>query len=327
MDATTDLHVSSNGSGAPEISQGLNLVGKLQRFISHKDFLLECLKKNITPRGHGQPKKARVPRGPRNTGKIANRHFRRKNPVKDCSEPAQVINLSTVELSKEQEHLLSRGPKFCPTPASYNERQLLDDSLEGLRRVRLKEYWYDEEVPVLIPTRPKFNKKNYWEPPKGRDNSLDAFCSTVVSRVTAHAPRLPKQRNISRKSQEALQQLRDLVQKRILRISPADKGGAVVVQSFSQYHEEGSCVTQSTTALHRKTPVKISRSSPMNLYTICMDRKKLMISAVNGLQSRRMMSKHQHFTIFPRCTRTTRTHQVAPLYRVSVGPRNVCQSW
>ncbi|KAL8564786.1 hypothetical protein ACOMHN_003632 [Nucella lapillus] len=110
MDATTDLHVSSNGSGAPEISQGLNLVGKLQRFISHKDFLLECLKKNITPR--------------------------------------------------------------------------------------------------------------------------------VVSRVTAQAPRLPKQRNISRKSQEALQQLRDLVQKRILRISPADKGGAVVVQSFSQYHEE-----------------------------------------------------------------------------------------
>ncbi|KAL8616495.1 hypothetical protein ACOMHN_036527 [Nucella lapillus] len=50
MAAATDLHVSSNGSGAPEISQGLNLVGKLQCFISHKDFLLECLKKNITPR-------------------------------------------------------------------------------------------------------------------------------------------------------------------------------------------------------------------------------------------------------------------------------------
>ncbi|KAL8574955.1 hypothetical protein ACOMHN_052120 [Nucella lapillus] len=92
--------------------------------------------------------------------------------------------------------------------------------------------------PSLSPTRPKFYKKNYWEPPKGRDDSLDTFCSTVVSRVTAHAPRLPKQRNISRKSQEALQQLRDLVQKIILRISPADKGGAVVVQSFNQYHEE-----------------------------------------------------------------------------------------
>ncbi|KAL8599326.1 hypothetical protein ACOMHN_008041 [Nucella lapillus] len=223
--------------------------------------------------GYGQPKKSRVPRGARNTGKKANCHFRRKNPIKNCSEPAQVINLSTVELSKEQEQLLSRGPKFCPTPASYSERQLLDDSLEGLRRVRLKEYWYDEEAPVLIPRRPKeywydeeapvliprrpkeywydeeapvliprrpkFYKKNYWEPPKGRDDSLDAFCSTVVSRVTAHEPRLPKQRNIRRKSQEAtLQQLRDLVQKRILRISPADKGGAVVVQSFSQYHKE-----------------------------------------------------------------------------------------
>ncbi|KAL8562852.1 hypothetical protein ACOMHN_004544 [Nucella lapillus] len=103
---------------------------------------------------------------------------------------------------------------------------------------RPKEYRYDEEAPVLIPTRPKFYKKNYWEPPKGRVDSLDAFCSIVVSRVTAHAPRPPKQRNISRKSQEALQQLRDLVQKRILRISPADKGGAVVVPSFSQYHEE-----------------------------------------------------------------------------------------
>ncbi|KAL8598101.1 hypothetical protein ACOMHN_030387 [Nucella lapillus] len=217
-----------------------------------------------TATGHGQPKKSRVPRGPRNTGKIANRHFRRKNPVKDCSEPAQVINLFTVELSKEQEQLLSRGPKFCPTPASYNEWQLLDDSFEGLRRVRLKEYWYDEEVPVLIPTRPKFYKKNYWEPPKGRDDSLDAFCSTVVSRVTAHAPRLPKQRNISRKSQEALQQLRDLVQKRILRISPADKGEAVVVQSFSQYHEEAMrqlCNTEPYRTSQEDTSQDIAKQS------------------------------------------------------------------
>ncbi|KAL8562851.1 hypothetical protein ACOMHN_004543 [Nucella lapillus] len=68
----------------------------------------------------------------------------------------QKINLSTVQLSKEQEQLLSRGPKFCPTPASCNERQLLDDSSEGLRRVRLKEYRYDEEAPYTaqgVPVR------------------------------------------------------------------------------------------------------------------------------------------------------------------------------
>jgi hypothetical protein len=110
--------------------------------------------------------------------------------------------------------------------------ELLEDTLEGLRKIRLKEFWFDEEVPTLIPTKPKFYKKNCWQSPSGRDEALDAYCATldaygatvdaycatldaycatVVSRVKAHIPKSPQRRNISKDSRKALAELKDLV--------------------------------------------------------------------------------------------------------------------
>ena len=103
--------------------------------------------------------------------KRKNRHFRRKGTTTPA-EPSQVINLSSTQLNAEQMELLSCGPKFCPTPGSYNEVQLLEDTLESLRRIRLKEFWLDEEVPTSIPKRPKFYKKKLLGTPKRQKRSL-----------------------------------------------------------------------------------------------------------------------------------------------------------
>jgi hypothetical protein len=168
--------------------------------------------------------------------KKRNRHFRRKRTK--TMEPVQVVNLSSTTLSEEQTHLLSFGPKFCPTPKSYDEVQLLEDMQEGLRRVRLKEFWFDEDTPAQIPSTLKFYRKTLWQPPKDRDAALEAYSSNILTRTTSYVPQPPKHQNISRASRLALSQLKKMVQDRTIRISTADKGGAIVVQDFDQYCQE-----------------------------------------------------------------------------------------
>ncbi|KAL8578723.1 hypothetical protein ACOMHN_045711 [Nucella lapillus] len=62
--------------------------------------------------------------------------------------------------------------------------------------------------------------------------------SLPESTVLAHAPQPPKGQNLNKKSNEALAKLRQMVQNRTIRISLADKGGAIVVQDYIQYQEE-----------------------------------------------------------------------------------------
>jgi hypothetical protein len=153
-------------------------------------------------------------------------------------EPKQVINLSSIELSADQTHVLSFGPKFCPTPGKVNKLGLLEDTTEGMRKLRLKEYFLDEDTPNQIKVRPKFYKKTFWCPPAGRDDGLDAYCSSVMARVKSFQPCAVKRRNITRTSQQAINDLRKLVDDCAIRIIPADKGGAVVVQDYEDYKAE-----------------------------------------------------------------------------------------
>jgi hypothetical protein len=168
--------------------------------------------------------------------KRRNRRFVRRFPqTPDCK---QVINLSTLELTDEQTHVLSFGPKFCPTPTHMNKLQLLEDVCEGLRKIRLKEFFLQDNTPTQLPTRPKFYKKTYWCPPTGRDEALDAYCSTIQINVRAFQPVPNKKKNIDKNSHKAIQELKRMVDERKIRIVPADKGGAVVVQDFEDYKTE-----------------------------------------------------------------------------------------
>lgn len=165
-----------------------------------------------------------------------NRHFRRRHNMEP--EPNQVINLSSITLTKVQIYILSRGTKFCPTPRSYNELMFQEDIGEGNRRLRLREFFYEENAPAQLPARPKFYKKSMWRPPEGRDRALDAFCWTVESMTANHRPAPVRNKNLNKEQKQALSELRELVAERKIRISPADKGGAVVVQDVEAYEQE-----------------------------------------------------------------------------------------
>ena len=165
-----------------------------------------------------------------------NRRFRR--PPVPKPGPKQVVNLSSVTLTEDQKYVLSLGPKFCPTPGSYNEMQLLEDIHEGNRRLRLKEFWHDDDAPNQQATKGKFYKKTGWCLPAGRDAALDAYCSLLESKTRNHIPQPTKHQNLRKSHRQAIKELRQLVLDRKIRISPADKGGAIVIQNFDDYIKE-----------------------------------------------------------------------------------------
>ncbi|KAL8609253.1 hypothetical protein ACOMHN_036697 [Nucella lapillus] len=106
----------------------------------------------------------------RNKKERRNRHFRRRPAP--SPESCQVVNLSTEAITR----VLSPGLKFCPTPRTYNELKLLGDVMEGNRHLRLKEFFFDDNTPNQLPTRPQFYKRTMWQPPKDRDQALETYC-------------------------------------------------------------------------------------------------------------------------------------------------------
>ena len=95
-----------------------------------------------------------------------------------------MINLSGVALDDQEINLLSRGLSFCPTPRQANNEIILDD-LEGyFRRLRLKEFFLDEEEENdNAETQSQFRPSSKWMPPKGRDTALETYIKKVRTDV------------------------------------------------------------------------------------------------------------------------------------------------
>jgi hypothetical protein len=154
----------------------------------------------------------------------------------DTLDRGKVVNLSSINLTDTQCSVLALGPKFCPTPHSVDQQRLHADVAEGCRRVRLKEYHFDSSKDNSPP--PVFYKPTGFCPASGRDMTLDAYCNTLHSWTKNFNPTKPARDNLNQKQKQALNELRKMVQNREVRISTADKGGAVVVQDVSDYLQE-----------------------------------------------------------------------------------------
>ena len=176
-----------------------------------------------------------------------NRRFVRRNVSSNSSGDNtnlnNVVNLSSTELSGPQKDVLSMGPKFCPVPKSINIQNVSMDVDEGLRKVRLKELFYDDENDVGDGGDiPKFYKPTGYCPPRGRDQTLDTYCDTIRTQLDNFSVDNSGHKckdNMTQEQRKALKELKSKVQNREIRISKADKGGAVVVQNTDDYVQEG----------------------------------------------------------------------------------------
>lgn len=125
--------------------------------------------------------------------------------------------------------VLLRGLKFTPTPDKGNDEQLSNDIAEFHRKLKLKEYFYQnkhtQEDDSLV------RNNSYFEPSKGRNQSLDEYID-----VTKVIPRDDTKRktsfNITHNERKALN---NLSKDTSIVIKEADKGGGIVIMNREFY--------------------------------------------------------------------------------------------
>ena len=148
-----------------------------------------------------------------------------------------VINISSVALSEGEKTLLSRGLSFCPTPPSVNTFQLQYDLRVFYRRLRLREYFLDEERNVNRERNPFRLKNSTWMPPRNREPALETYIQVLDENLN----NMPVQRvrdNLTKSERTALRTLQRRIAQNEVVIKPADKGSATVVMSFDDYVKE-----------------------------------------------------------------------------------------
>ena len=106
-----------------------------------------------------------------------------KTPVNKSSKQNEkhikIINMSSESLSKSQIRLLCKGLKFTPTPIS-NQPELEKDVDEFCRKLRLKEFFYQEQSEENDSRDESLvRNKSSFHPNRNRDRTLDTCVDSL----------------------------------------------------------------------------------------------------------------------------------------------------
>ena len=168
-----------------------------------------------------------------------------------------VVNLSNFELNEHHISLLSRGLKFCPTPACPDPGLLREDLDRFHTRLRQIAYFEnrdgfnDNSTSFISTTQPvlpnpmgntdpfkhqKFRLKSTWRAPPG-PVYLEAMIACNDLQFNTRPEFKPQRRkNLTLNERLAL---KELTENKTIIIKPADKGSAVVVMNRQDYLKEG----------------------------------------------------------------------------------------
>ncbi|KAL5012680.1 hypothetical protein ScPMuIL_011231 [Solemya velum] len=142
-----------------------------------------------------------------------------------------VINLSSKQLSSSQISLLSKRLQFVPTRRNYDKGKLIANLKEWERRMRLREYYFEQEDGDQDKQYDKYKKRSQWVPNSGRDKWLDEYIKCVKDDVIKGLTRRFKM-NLTQEEESAM---RELLDDQDIVIRPADKGSGVVVLDTKVY--------------------------------------------------------------------------------------------
>ena len=214
-----------------------NLPSNNAHALPYNDNLVSAVNTCVNTNAHPSP-------SPRTDLQQANnnRRRRRRRITRSITlENSSVINLSRTPLSNEEISVLSRGLTFCPTPHKINWSQINADIYDFQRRMRLAEYFYNDESTSnnsnqlsFTNTINPFRNKSSWTPPIGRDRSLDTFLNAV--KLNIHNSTLNRTRdNLTSDERDAITSLKS---RQDIIIKPADKGSGTVVMDRDWYVNE-----------------------------------------------------------------------------------------
>ena len=145
-----------------------------------------------------------------------------------------VVKISNVPLSESEIKLLSRDLSFGLKPSRIDQFQLKEDVKQFSRRLKLKEFFYNQDDTNNNKINP-FKRNSNWTPPINRESSLDTYIKSVGREIQHWLDRGPSHcsnDNITKEERKALSSLRkgtDII------IKPADKGSATVVMCKDDY--------------------------------------------------------------------------------------------
>ena len=97
----------------------------------------------------------------------------------DFSEQCEIFNKSSKILTTSQKSLLSKGFKFVPSRRKVDIGKLIADIKPWERRMRLREYLFDDKDQDQDQEYSKFKKSSNWTPNSGRDRWLDMYVEQV----------------------------------------------------------------------------------------------------------------------------------------------------
>lgn len=157
-----------------------------------------------------------------------------RNPTSPTSlENKAIINLSTINLSKDHYQLLLRGLTFIPTATmNANIRESLDSHLQMYHR-RLKLAVHFDQTNT--PSRPPFHLGSSWEP---NDQSLPDNLLRLITKDRQDLSNLTRLRETPNLSSSEIKALRELQNHPSIVIKPADKGSTVVIMDKTSYIRE-----------------------------------------------------------------------------------------
>ena len=158
-----------------------------------------------------------------------------------------MINLSCKALSQSHVDVLSKGLSFVPT-ARYQSFNTKIELHKFIRKLRLRLYFRHNTLSSAPPT---LAPPSSFIPPGNIDPAIDTYSKLIHHDVTKLEQNIPFVRqNITHRERTALNELQ---QDDSIAIRPADKGGAVVIQDFTDYLAEATRQLSDTTTYVKLT--------------------------------------------------------------------------
>lgn len=178
-------------------------------------------------------------------------------------------------MTQNEISVLSRGLKFTPTPEKQNIQEMQNDIDEFHRKLRLKEYFYENEYEQddsLVRNRSSF------EPPKGRNSALEQYISTNKQFLTSKLPTSSKF-NITIKERQCINELQNDPS---IIIKEADKGGGIVIMNKDYYKNKMLEMLQDNT-FYKATEDDCSKTTFKKIRALIRESKDITRHEINYL--------------------------------------------
>ena len=209
----------------------------------------------------------------------------------------KIINMSTYQLNKDEIKVMSKGPKFCPTPNTPDIFDLKIAVKELTRKLELQKYFGNfststNDDPLKI-------KSNYI-PPQSTDMVFNTKIKEIKKTAENIQPVLPTYYNITEAERRAITTLQN--NKEII-IKTADKGSAFIIMNTSYYKTkvEERLNKEDLYKTHEKNPDNIV----MNRLNTFLDKHKSILTKKEKLYLKNPNFKTSNFVAYPKIHKST----------------------